>query len=89
MKPTKQQTLGLVAGGGKLPLLVAEGMREAVLRHRGTLGLILNTAIHFERATLDDVSWKELAGVGLERETIEQNYIESIRWAGENVKALF
>ena len=32
MKPTKQQALGLVAGGGKLPLLVADGMREAGIR---------------------------------------------------------
>jgi len=32
MQPTKQQTLGLIAGGGKLPLLVAEGMREAGIR---------------------------------------------------------
>ena len=32
MEPTKQQTLGLIAGGGKLPMLVAEGMREAGVR---------------------------------------------------------
>ena len=32
MGPTKQRTLGLIAGGGKLPLLVAQGMREAGLR---------------------------------------------------------
>ena len=32
MEPTKRQILGLIAGGGKLPLLVAQGMREAGIR---------------------------------------------------------
>ncbi len=32
MEPTKQRTLGLIAGGGKLPLLVAVGMQEAGVR---------------------------------------------------------
>ncbi len=32
MEPTKQRSLGLIAGGGKLPQLVAEGMHEAGVR---------------------------------------------------------
>ncbi len=45
MEPRKQQTLGLIAGGGKLPLLVAEGMREAGVRVFG-IGL----RDHYDRA---------------------------------------
>lgn len=70
-------------------LALAQDMRDVILLHKDAAGLLLNTAIYFEQARLDDVDWKQLANVGLASDDVVRDYLESIRWADDNVKGLF
>jgi c-di-GMP phosphodiesterase len=70
-------------------LILAQDMRDVILLHKDTAGLLLDTAISFEQAQLGEVNWSELANIGLDSEGIEQDYLDSICWADENVKGLF
>ncbi|MBL4827456.1 MAG: HDOD domain-containing protein [Spongiibacteraceae bacterium] len=70
-------------------LILAQDMRDVILQHKNTPGLLLDTAINFEQARLGNVNWSGLASIGLESDVIEQDYLESVLWADKNVKGLF
>ncbi len=70
-------------------LSLPEDMQHVVLRHKCVPGLLLETAIQFERASLDKVKWQELGDIGLSCEVIENSYIESVRWTDGYIKALY
>nr|WP_298378733.1 HDOD domain-containing protein [uncultured Halomonas sp.] len=52
----------------ELPLHAS--LKEAILEHRGPMGLVLATALHIERGELDAIDWPALNALGLPVERI-------------------
>lgn len=63
-------------------------MLDALLRHSGSMGAILQTATGFEQGRLETVPWRALRGFGIDQKTIEDAYLDSLQWAGETLAAL-
>ncbi|MFT7128931.1 MAG: EAL and modified HD-GYP domain-containing signal transduction protein [Gammaproteobacteria bacterium] len=69
-------------------LSLPDDMREVILGYEGVPGLLLDTAILFERATLEKVDWEKLHAIGLSSKFVEESYIESVRWTDGYIAAI-
>jgi len=58
-------------------------LENTLIERKGNTGLILNTAVFFERAELDSVDWNKLHQIGLQAEDIQSSYQYSICWAAD------
>jgi len=57
---------------------VPDWLRETLLEHKGVAGLILNTAILYEKTDFDAVKWDQLHALGITTESIQLSYHDSI-----------
>lgn len=70
-------------------LNLSNDLSEVILYHSGLAGLILKTAIYFEKAEFSQVDWQQLQQEGLDSEQVFEAYVDSIRWAADTVKELW
>lgn len=47
-----------------------DSIRQAILSHQGSIGLILSTALHLERGELDTLDWPALSALGITPERL-------------------
>jgi EAL and modified HD-GYP domain-containing signal transduction protein len=64
-----------------LPL--SKPVADGILHGTGTIGLILGTAVAYEKADWDAINWTDLKALPLAAKELEQAYLESIRWASQ------
>lgn len=67
-------------------MAVTTELRDALLAHRGTMGMVLATALAFETADWDHVPWQHLARLGIDQQTAEEYYLESLHWVSETLR---
>ncbi len=70
-------------------LSLSKELSDVILSHEGLAGLILKTAICFEKADFANVDWQALQQQGLDSEKIYEVYVDSIRWAADTIKQLW
>jgi len=63
-------------------------LEDTLIERKGSMGLILNTAIFFERAEFDNVDWNKLRHIGLQAEDVQSGYQDSICWAAALIDQL-
>lgn len=64
-------------------LSITPELEAALLRREGPMGELLDAAIACERA-----DWQRLAATGFDPQTLQNSYLQAIRWAGETDAAL-
>jgi EAL and modified HD-GYP domain-containing signal transduction protein len=69
-------------------MTLSSEMLDALLRHGGSMGAILQTSTGFEQGRLEKVPWRALREFGLDQKTVEDAYLDSLQWAGETLAAL-
>jgi len=69
-------------------LSLSEEMQSALLRHEGSLGTVLATALAYETGAWASVPWKELAALGIDQEGAERAYLDGLHWVSETLAAL-
>ena len=69
-------------------LNLSDYVQAAILRYVDIEGVLLHTAICFERAELDEINWPVLERLSLSPEQVEFAYIDSLTWAEENIRQL-
>jgi EAL and modified HD-GYP domain-containing signal transduction protein len=67
---------------------ISQDMKDAILKHAGNEGLILECALKMERGELADIPLAKLQALNIDAETIEQDYLDSIRQATETFSEL-
>jgi EAL and modified HD-GYP domain-containing signal transduction protein len=69
-----------------LPQLnLGNDMGEALLARNGKLGAILQTVLAFEAADWDGVPWEAICALGLDQQSVEAAYLDSIAWTRETL----
>ena len=63
-------------------------LRAALLRREGCMGAVLETALAFETASWDRVPWRELAAHGIDQQSTERAYLESLHWVSDTLGGL-
>jgi len=58
-------------------------IEETLIERKGSMGLILNTAVFYEDAEFDSIDWKGLRQIGLQDEKVQLIYQDSILWAAD------
>lgn len=64
-------------------LKISSDMKQALLKHEGVLGKLLQTAIHCERGEWSAIDWQSLEHYNISAEDLEHDYIDSLRWSYE------
>jgi len=62
-----------------LPALI----EEILIERKGSMGLILNTAVFYEEAEFDSIDWNGLRQIGLQDKEVQLIYQDSILWAAD------
>lgn len=55
---------------------IEEPIKEALIEHKGSFGLILHAVKEFEKGNLDDVPWQELEDRGIDCQKFNDTYYE-------------
>lgn len=61
---------------------------EALLDYKGELGVLLKACIHHEQGEWDQIPWSSLNDLGVNEETLEKAYFDSLRWALDVMSSL-
>lgn len=69
-------------------IAMSSEVKEAILQRRGISGFLLSVAIAYEQADFDAIDWDRLEQLGISAEAARDAYVDSIRWADENLKFL-
>lgn len=64
-------------------LSLSEDLVAALLRREGAFGALLRAALAYEAGDFDSVPWKGLAAAGVDTESVESDYLDSLRWVDE------
>lgn len=73
-------------------LLNSMGMQnnlaEAILNYTGTEGVLLKIVIAYEQARWELIDWTVLEGYGINADTLNRRYLESLEWVSEMMHSL-
>lgn len=58
-------------------------LKDTLLEHKGNMGLILHTAVCYEKGYFHDVDWNRLREFGVNRDAVQSAYHDSILWAAD------
>lgn len=80
--------LGMELGEILNSIAVPDEMRQAVVEKAGNHGLLLQVALGYERADFEHIDWQRLQALGLDPQTVQHAYLESLHWADENLQLI-
>lgn len=98
LQADSQFTIGLLSTldvflGMELPkildnIAMSGDIKEAILQRSGDPGFLLSVSIAYEHADFDAIDWQRLAALGIDADTARDAYLDSVRWADENLQFL-
>lgn len=66
-------------------LQLSTELRDALLAHQGTMGVILAAARAFELASWAQMPWQALERLGIDQQLAENMHLDSLRWVSETL----
>ncbi|MDB6061943.1 MAG: hypothetical protein JWM78_2046 [Verrucomicrobiaceae bacterium] len=66
----------------------APAVREAIVNHTGASGQLLDCAIALDQADLDQIDWRAMSTLGIDKATLLEAYIESLGWVSSVLNSL-
>lgn len=67
---------------------LSEALRDALLKHSGTEGQILDTVIHYEHGEWNKIDWDFLEQEQLNPHTLSALYLQTLEWVDETMSTL-
>lgn len=68
---------------------LAKEIQTAILDYAGTRGLLMKTAISYERGDLAEIDWQALDSLGISQACVADAYMNALHWSAEQIKQLW
>jgi len=69
-------------------LSLSDTLNNAMLKHSGPEGMVLQIVQSHEQGEWDKIDWKALESAGLSAERLAEIYVDSLRWVAETMNTL-